>query len=265
MKPHASAAPATSADSVKQCMTPPSPAPSSGMSRIVSSADARVWMISGLPYWRAARMCVRNRSRCHSSGSFEAIIVEPGFADGNDLRVIGQSSSRSIVGSAVSLGIGMHADRGVQPVAAPRQRTPAGNSLKVVNVQRRLDPGIAHSLQHARQVLRQLRKRQMAVGIYKHHFVAGPPGRRSQTTGRPAGGIPFVTACASDEPISTRRRARLRCVYGRSARSSAGKCTPMPGVLLPPAAGLIHTTFPATGIRVGSSSSVRIKYTSSPN
>ena len=31
------------------------------------------------------------------------------------------------------------------------------------------------------------------------------------------------------------------------------------GVLLPPEAGLIHTTLPATGMRVGSSSSVRIR------
>src|ERR1051326_1076655 len=58
---------ATSHVSVKQCMTPPtSPAPSSRMTRSVSSAALRVWITSGLARLRAARMCVRNRSRCHS-------------------------------------------------------------------------------------------------------------------------------------------------------------------------------------------------------
>ena len=61
---------ATSRDSVKQCMTPPAcSARSSRMMRSVSAEAARVWMISGLPLSRAARMCVRKRSRCHSSGS----------------------------------------------------------------------------------------------------------------------------------------------------------------------------------------------------
>ena len=61
---------ATSTDSVKQCMTPPaSPAHSSRISRTVSSADARVWMISGLRQLRAARIWVRKRARCHSGAS----------------------------------------------------------------------------------------------------------------------------------------------------------------------------------------------------
>ena len=67
-KPMAMAPSATSRVSVKQCMTPPtSSAPSSRITRSVSSADERVWITSGFASLRAARMWVRNRSRCHSS------------------------------------------------------------------------------------------------------------------------------------------------------------------------------------------------------
>src|SRR2546425_10899647 len=56
---------------------------------------------------------------------------------------------------------------------------------------------------------------------------------------------------------------RLRAL---NPESSAGNCTPIPGVLeAPPPDGLTQTTLPATGILVGSSSSVRIRYTSSPS
>ena len=66
-KPRSSAPCATSQLSVKQCMTPPaSPACSSRMIASVSSAAARVWITSGLPQLRAARMWVRKRVRCHS-------------------------------------------------------------------------------------------------------------------------------------------------------------------------------------------------------
>ncbi|MNN67589.1 hypothetical protein D3C81_1832310 [compost metagenome] len=66
-KPSSSACFATSQVSVKQCITPPaSRAFSSRITRSVSSADERVWMISGLPVCLAARIWVRKRSRCHS-------------------------------------------------------------------------------------------------------------------------------------------------------------------------------------------------------
>ena len=66
-KPRSSAARATSQVSVKQCITPPaSRAPSSRMIASVSAAAARVWMTSGLPAARAARMWTRKRSRCQS-------------------------------------------------------------------------------------------------------------------------------------------------------------------------------------------------------
>jgi hypothetical protein len=60
-KPRSSAARATSAVSVKQWKTPPAlpgepSSPSSFRIASVSADAARVWMISGLPHWRAARM-----------------------------------------------------------------------------------------------------------------------------------------------------------------------------------------------------------------
>ena len=62
-----SAARATSFVSVKQWNTPPaSSAPSSRMMASVSSAAARMWMMSGRRAARAARMWQRKRSRCHS-------------------------------------------------------------------------------------------------------------------------------------------------------------------------------------------------------
>ncbi len=66
-KPRSSAACATSQVSVKQCITPPaSSARSSRMIASVSSAAARVWITSGRPDSRPARMCRRKRARCHS-------------------------------------------------------------------------------------------------------------------------------------------------------------------------------------------------------
>ena len=96
----------------------------------------------------------------------QAKIVEPGFADGNDLRVIGQRQKpidRRLFGV---LRVGMHADRGDDVGVLLRDSEHCrklGQSR--ANVQCRDDFAVAHSLQHARQVLRELGKRQMAVRI----------------------------------------------------------------------------------------------------
>ena len=48
------------------CALGPSVSVSGRLHCRVSAEAARVWMTSGLPNWRAARMCTRKRWRCHS-------------------------------------------------------------------------------------------------------------------------------------------------------------------------------------------------------
>src|SRR4029077_16988562 len=72
-------------------------------------------------------------------------------------------------------------------------------------------------------------------------------------------GQPYSVWVGRAERSAAPRASSIR-LRALNPESSAGNCTPIPGVLeAPPPDGLIHTTLPATGILVGSSSSVRIR------
>ena len=74
---------------MKQCSTAgkaPFPVSSSRM-RAMSSSASREWMTSGSPVSRAAAMWVRKPRSCASRGAVVVVIIEPGLADRDHLRM----------------------------------------------------------------------------------------------------------------------------------------------------------------------------------
>jgi hypothetical protein len=108
-KPRSSAARATSRDSVKQWKTPRARGPV-GALLLQHDPACRRWRTARVDdqrqvQRRAARMCTRKRSRCHSMSAMvrpcQAVVVQPGLADGDHL---GQAAPRSTRSSNGRLG-----------------------------------------------------------------------------------------------------------------------------------------------------------------
>jgi len=78
----------------------------------MSASQSREWITSGSPVARAATMWRRKPSSCGRARRVVVVIVEPGLADGDDLRML--RARDQIVGGYVELLIGvmrMGADR----------------------------------------------------------------------------------------------------------------------------------------------------------
>ena len=77
---------------VKQCSTAgKAPFPLSSVRiRAMSASQSREWMTSGRPVSRAAAMCCAEALRLRVARAIVVVIVEPGFADRHDFRMLRQ-------------------------------------------------------------------------------------------------------------------------------------------------------------------------------
>jgi len=103
----------------------------------------------------------------------QPVIVEAGLADGDDLRFRGPRNQHVHGRLRGVLVIGMHADGGVQVVVVARECVHERPCVHLHgNAQRMRDAVVAHRLQHLREIVPQLGKVKVTVGIDEHQYLS---------------------------------------------------------------------------------------------
>src|SRR6185437_5300187 len=192
----------------------------------------------------------------------DPIVVEAGFADGDDSRI---ARGRSKRGDSRLHRVGIvwvHADRRIKVLVFVRERMHGRPRAHLDRHAERVRDGVlAHRGENLREIVAQIGKIEVAVRIDVH--------RTAVRTRRPAfGRSPARSHMVWVERVDARCSPRMRSivVFAAAPVSSSVNCTPIPCVRLPcPPSGVIHTTLPCTAMRFGSSISESSMNTSSPS
>ena len=177
-KPSSSAARAVSQVSVKQCMTPPT------RFRAFLAHDAQ------RVFGRRARMDDERlaagfrRADVRAKAlalpleiAFEPVVVEPGLADRDDLRVRRELDERLRRDHGMLGIVGMRADGGVEIGVTLRERPHLREILeRDRDAQRVRDAVLRHVRERARDICRELRKIEMTVRIDERRHAAAAGG-----------------------------------------------------------------------------------------